>query len=585
MNGYKKNYHLEDTAVLYRDIRTMLERCADNYGDKPAFIIKHKGPDKEVSYQNVSYKELYGEVMKLGTALIHRGFKGAMCAVVGQNSYPWVLADITCACGVGVSVPLDAALEEEEVTSCLVRSDSRLVFYDKKHLPMIRSIISSGRTGVEAAVSLDFDNQEDSWSCTVESLLEDGAELIEEGDTSFINAEVDPEVMSFLFFTSGTTKRSKAVMLSHKSIMSCNHAMNCEEYFVPDDINMVILPLNHIYGFGGLLIFLSHGLTNVFCDGLKYIQKNLKEYKVSVFTSVPLLLENMYKKIQKGIDKKGMRGKVEKALKICDFADKFGINLRKRLFREIHEEFGGHLRFITNGASALDPVVQKGLNDFGILVVQGYGLTETSPTVASESYRYLKPGSCGKVFTNLTARLDDPDENGVGELVVKGDGVMLGYYNDPEATAEVLQDGWFHTGDLARFDDEGYVFISGRKKNVIVMKNGKNIFPEEIESLINFLPYVSESVVFARDKGTDLVLWAKVVPDAEYVRDNGISPEELQEKLDADMERINSTMPAYRMIKRYFLSDRPTIKTTTLKTRRTPEIKAIEEEISERGLK
>ncbi len=585
MNGYKKDYHLDEKFIFYRDLREMLKQCARDYGEKTAFITKVKGPGKEVSYRHTSYTDLYGEMVRLGTALIHRGYQGARLAVVGKNSYPWVLAYITCACGVGVTVPLDAALEEEELTSCLIRSGARVVFYDEKHLPMIRSIMASGRTELEAAVSLDFNNEEDDWSSTIESLLREGDRLVKDGDFSFLHGKIDPEAMSFLLFTSGTTQRAKAVMLSHRNLMSCNYGMNCEELFFPDDVNLIILPLHHIYGFSGLVTFLSQGLTNCFCDGLKYIQKNLIEYQVTVFTSVPLLLENMYKKIQKGIDKKGQRQKVEQGLRLAAAADRVGIDLRKRLFKPIHDEFGGHLRFIINGASALDPAVQKGFNELGILTVQGYGLTETSPTISSETYRYLRPGSCGKLMPNVTARIEEPDENGVGELVVKGGNVMLGYYHDPKATKEVLREGWFHTGDLARFDKDGYLYISGRQKNVIVMKNGKNVFPEEIESLINLFPYVSESMVFGRDRGTDLVLWAKIVADPAYLREEGLTMADVQERLDQDMEKLNESLPAYKMIKRYFLSDRPTVKTTTQKTRRTLEMDAIEAEIQERGLK
>jgi Long-chain acyl-CoA synthetases (AMP-forming) len=408
--------------------------------------------------------------------------------------------------------------------------------------------------------------------------------LVEAGNRDYLDAEIDPDAMNFLLFTSGTTQQSKAVMLSHRNLMSCNYGMNCEEYFTPDDVNMMILPLHHVYGFSGMLTFLSQGMKNVFCDGLKYITINMKEYKVSVIMSVPLLLENMYKKIYQAIEAQGAEGKIKFALKTCDVAEKFGLNIRRRMFKEIIDQLGGHMRFIINGAAALDPVVAKGLNDFGILTVQGYGLTETAPTISSETYRYLKPGSCGKVMPNVEAKIDDPDAEGIGELIIKGDNIMIGYYDNQEATDEVIVDGWFHTGDYAYIDDEGYVFISGRKKNVIVMKNGKNVFPEEIENLINLLPYVDESMVFTRDKINDVVLWAKVVYNESYLKENNMTIEELNEKFDKDMEEINASMPAYKMVKKYFLSKIPTIKTTTLKTKRKDEMVQITKELELLGL-
>ena len=283
--------------------------------------------------------------------------------------------------------------------------------------------------------------------------------------------------------------------------------------------------------------------------------------------------------------KEGKTKQVETAKKICDAADKVGINLRKIMFKKIIDEMGGRMRFFINGAAALDPVVQEGLNSLGILTVQGYGLTETSPTIASETYRYIRKGSCGHVMPNVEARIDDQDEEGIGELVVRGDNVMLGYYDDPEATAEVMEDGWFHTGDLAYFDKDRYLFITGRKKNVIVMKNGKNVFPEEIENLINFLPYVSESMVFTQSKGSDYVLWVKVVCDQDYMREHALSEDDVKARFEADLDSINQTMPAYKMVKRYYISDKPTIKTTTMKTKRREEIKQIEQELKELGLK
>lgn len=577
-----KDYKLEKKFYEFRDLRELLRTSAEKYADKVAFVTKIKDKKtKEVNYINTTYAGLFETMGYLGTALTERGYQGRRVAVIGDNSYNWCLAYFTASCGIGVTVPLDKALQKEELVSCLNRSDAEVIFYDRKTAKIIEEIYSEGSTRLSLLVAMDFESET---ATSLMHLIDQGQKLVEAGDRRYLDAEIDPDAMNYLLFTSGTTSQSKAVMLSHRNFMSCNYGMNCEELFFPDDVNMMILPLHHCYGMSGLLTFLSQGMKNCFCDGLKYITMNLKEYGVSVIMSVPLLLESMYKKINKAIEAQGMEGKVAFAMKVCNFSDKVGINLRRKMFKAIIDQLGGRMRFIINGAAALDPVVSKGFNDLGILTVQGYGLTETAPTISSETYRYLKPGSCGKVMPNVEAKILDPGEEGIGELVVRGDNVMLGYYDNQEATDEVLIDGWFHTGDLAYIDEDGYLFISGRKKNVIVMKNGKNVYPEEIENLINVLPYVEESMVFTREKANDFVLWAKVVYDKGYLTEYNMTAEELAAKLDEDMDRINAGMPAYKMVKKYFLSDKPTIKTTTAKTKRNEEIKQIQEELKELGL-
>ena len=580
-NGYRKNYHLERKFHEYTDLRDMLRDCAAKYGDKTAFVTKVRDEEKKIGYVNTSYRAMLDDVNCLGTALWNRGFGGARIAMIGEGSYRWILSYFTAGCGLGVAVPLDKALPEDELDSLIKRSGATLIFCDRKFCKMVSSIAAREDRDLKLVVGLDFVPED---GVSILDLLDEGRKLLEGGDDRFTSVEIDRDAMSYLLFTSGTTQKSKAVMLSQRNLMSVNYYMNCEELFFPDDVCMLILPLHHIYGMGGTLVFVSQGLKCVFCDGLKYIVANMKEYGVTCMMTVPLLLENVYKKIMKGIEKQGKLETVKKAVSVCDKADKLGINLRPKLFKAIHEQLGGKLRFFINGAAALDPVVSKGLNDLGILTVQGYGLTEVSPTIASETYRYLRPGSVGRLLPHMEARIEDPDEQGIGELVVKGDNVMLGYYDDPEGTAEVLKDGWFHTGDLARFDEDGYLWITGRKKNVIVMKNGKNVFPEEIENLVNLLPYIDESMVFTGEKQNDLVLWVKAVYSKEYLREEGITAEELEKRFEDDLEKINAEMPAYKMIKHYLLSDRPTVKTTTRKTKRAAEMEEIRKELAERGI-
>lgn len=582
MNGYKSNYHLERKFREFSDMRDLLRESAEKYSEKVAYITKIKGPKKEVNYIKTTYKSLLRQVEELGTALLDYGLKGERIAILGENSFHWCLAWLSVPSGVGVVVPLDKGLPPEELSSLIKRSNAKAVFADSKYFDVLESIRDSGETNLSMIFGLD---KAPEGSMDVGEIMARGAELLDSGDRSYVDAEINREEMSYLLFTSGTTQQAKGVMLSHKNLMSVNYGMNLEEYFVPDDVCMLFLPLHHIYGAQGMVTFLSQGITNVFCDGIKYISANFKEYGVSVMMVVPLLLEKVYKKIMKGVEKEGKLATLEKGKKICAASEKIGIYLRRKIFKQIIDNLGGRMRFFISGAAPLDPVVAKGLNDLGILTVSGYGLTETAPTIASETYRYIKAGSVGKQLTNLEIKIDEPNEEGIGELLVKGDGVMLGYYNDKEATDQVLEpSGWFHTGDLAHIDSDGYVFICGRKKNVIVLKNGKNVFPEEIEELVNRLPYVSESMLFPRSKNNDLSLWLKVVCDDEYLKENGVTLVDLEAKFKEDLEAINNSMPSYKTVNRFYLSDVPTIKTTTAKTKRTEEMKVIEKELEERGL-
>ncbi|MBF1135906.1 MAG: AMP-binding protein [[Eubacterium] sulci] len=577
----KRKLRLEQKFHRFENLRELLKTSAEKYADRVAYVTKVRGSNKEVSYINTTYKMLLDEMNYLGSALWELGYNNSRLAVLGDNSYHWCLSYFATACGLGVVVPLDKMLQKDELIGLLQRSECTAIFCDKKSYKTVKEIMDEGNTSLKVAIGMDFAPE---GGLCIHDLLDRGKELVESGYTEYTEAPIDPEAMSFLLFTSGTTSASKAVMLSHSNIMSVNYSMNLEEEFFPDDVNLMILPLHHIYGMMGMITFISQGMKNAFFDGLKYILINMKEYEVSVLMTVPLLLENMYRKIIKAAEKQGMGGKIEKALKICAISEKFGINIRRKVFKSIIDQLGGKIRFIINGAAALDPVVAKGMNDFGILTVQGYGLTETAPTIASESQFNIRHGSVGKLMPFVEGRIDNPDENGIGELVVRGENVMLGYYNDEAATKEVIVDGWFHTGDLARFDEDDFLWLMGRKKNVIVMKNGKNVFPEEIENLVGLLPYVDECMLFSRNRQNDVVLWMKVVYNKEYLSENNLTVEQLEKQFDKDLDMINESMPAYKMVKRFFLSDRPTIKTTTQKTKRPLELEQIEKELSERGI-
>ena len=392
------------------------------------------------------------------------------------------------------------------------------------------------------------------------------ADLVEKYRPEF--KVIDNDATDIIVFTSGTSQDAKAAQLSQRNIASTIVAMRKVEPIYEDDVEMILLPLHHVFGNQGVLMFISNGATNVFCSGLKYVQKELKEYGVTAFFAVPLIIEGMINKVLKTAEKEGKLEKLEKGRKIAKVLLKLGIDVRRKLFKDVIDGLGGKLRFLISGASALDLKILDYATDFGILTVQGYGLTETAPTIASESYFYRKPGSVGHAMDGVECKINDPDENGIGELFVKGPNVMKGYLDDDEANEKAFVDGWFNTGDLCRIDDEGYLFLTGRKKNVIVLKNGKNIYPEEIEAIIDKLPYVVESVVMGEEKGDDYRIVAHIVYDPKAEDLDGKNEEEIKAIVDADLEKINGEMPNYKRIKRTYLRTEPFEKTTTQKIKR-----------------
>lgn len=573
----RNKYEIYQTKEYY-NLKEVLANAFENYPENIAFKIKNHNAEN-ITYREIKYKEFEKEINSLGTALIDMGMKNKRIAVIGKNRYEWILSYVAVVNGTGIVVPLDKGLPDEEIRSSLERSKTDCVIFAKDYIDCMKKIKEENTTQIEKFICMDelSEAEKKEGFIYLGDLLENGKKLLEAGNKEFVNAEIDNNKMSVILFTSGTTSKSKAVALSHRNIASNIEAMNKVEGIRSTDVNMAFLPLHHTFGCTGILLFLNHGCTNVFCDGIRHIQSNLKEYKVSVFVCVPLLIEAMYKKIEKEIEKQGKTKLIKVATGVSNSLLKVGIDVRRKLFKDIINNLGGNLRLIISGASALDKKVAKAFNDFGILTIQGYGLTETSPVLAAENENCIKYGSIGLSMPGVTLKIDNPNEQGIGELIAKGPNVMLGYYENQEATDEVIKDGWFHTGDLARQDKDGYFFITGRMKNVIVLKNGKNIYPEELETLIGKLPYVEESMVFGYPKDDDLVVSVKIVYNKDYVKQNfgDISEEELYNKIWTDVKMINQELTNYKHIKKLIISDEPMIKTTTAKIKRFEEIKKI----------
>lgn len=557
----------------FDNLRDIIKNSIKLYADNNAFIIKNKNEnenEEQTIYTNITYKKFEEDINRLGTKLKELGLK--RIAIIGKNSYRWALSFITVLCGVGITVPLDRGLPETEIESLLERSKADGIIFSKEYIELMRKIKLSNNN-IKQFICIE-DEKLDGYS-NINDLLEQGEELLKKGNRDYLNAQIDINAMTIILFTSGTTSLSKAVMLSHKNIATNIYDMNCTEKVYSSDVNLAFLPFHHIFASTGVLFFLSNGATNVFCDGLRHIAHNLKEYKVSIFTAVPLILEAMYKKIMIEIEKKGKTKLIKIVTAISKILLKMGIDIRRKVFKEIIDSLGGGIRFVISGAAALDKKVSKAFNDFGILTVQGYGLTETSPVLAAENAKAIKYGSCGIAMLSVDLKIDSPNQEGIGEIIAKGPSVMLGYYENEEATKEVLIDGWFHTGDLGYIDKEGFLFITGRKKNVIISKNGKNIYPEEIELLINKLKYVEESMVFGKEKDNDLILSAKIVYNEEYINEKypNITKEELKEIIWKDIKEINKGLTTYKYIKNIIITSEAMIKTTSAKIKRHEEIK------------
>ena len=561
--------------VEYTDLKDMLKKSGEKYGDRPAYVFR---TEEEGKFREITHKEFRDEINALGTKLIDMGLKDKRIAVISENRYEWGVDYLAVAARTGVIVPLDKALPDNEIESLIIRSEVEAIFYSKKYDEVMNRIREQKNTKLQYFISMDLDKEENGVKSQKE-LTKEGRKLLEEGNREFLDSKIDNEKMGIMLFTSGTTAMSKAVMLSHKNICSNLQDITAVIKLTPEDRFLSFLPLHHTFECTvGFLYPISTGGSIAFCDGIRHIAENIKEYKITAMISVPILYEAMYKKVMKAIEKKGKLETVKKGVKISNFLLKFGIDIRKKLFKEIHDTFGGKLRLFVSGGAALDPDTEKGFNELGITMYQGYGLTESSPVIAAEDDKYRRIGSIGKALPSLDVKIDNPDEDGVGELLAKGPSMMLGYYNNEEATKETLKDGWLYTGDLARIDKDGFIFISGRKKFVIVLKNGKNIFPEELEALINKIEGVKESFVYGRpeDDG-DYKIAAKIVYDKENAKEIlGTTDEnEIKEKIWQEVKKVNKTMPAYKYIREIRITDKELIKTTTQKVKRAEEIKTV----------
>ncbi len=574
----KKAKNMLYEATEFNNIKEIIYNSAKKFSEQIAFVIKHQ-ENKKVTYENITYEKLLKDINSFGTALYNKGLNQKRVAIIGKNRYEWVVSHLANLLGGIVSVPLDKDLQYDELENSIIRSKADCIIFDEKLTDKITKIKEENNTNLTSYICMSKIEGFES----VEELTKQGEVLIEEGNTQYIDAKIDENIMNILLFTSGTTSKSKAVMLSQKNIASNIYAMQCVEDIRSTDTNIAFLPFHHIFGSTCMIMMLACGVKTVFPDGLRYIKQNLKEYKVTLFVGVPVLVEAIYKTIMKEIEKQGKTKIIKIATIISNILLKLHIDIRRKIFKPIIEALGGELRFIISGGAPADPKISKGFNDMGIKTAQGYGLSETSPVIAAENSKAIKNGTVGIPMVNDVIEIVNKDENGIGEIRVKGPNIMLGYYEMPELTNEVLKEGWFYTGDLGYFDRDGYLYITGRNKNMIVLRNGKKVFPEELELLVNRLELVEESMVFgmpSKEDKNDVKVSVKIVYNKEVVKEKykDKTENELYQIIWEQIKELNKSFPRYKHIQNMILTDEELIKTTTKKIKRPEEMKKILQE-------
>lgn len=558
------------TSEEIHNFKELIERYKNLYSEKLAF--KYKLTPKSKEYIEITYAKFVSDIQKLGTSLINLGLTEKRIAIIAPNRYEWCVSYLATTTSNIVVVPLDKSLPSNEIEGLIKRSSVEAVIFDKEYIDIFKKLYNDKSSTLKHFICMD--NLKEDFCLSYTNLIQNGEELLNAGNTKYENTTIDNNKMSIMLFTSGTTSISKAVALSQANICADIYALSQMAKVTKNDTFLSFLPLHHTFESSCTFLYGTYcGITIAFCDGIRHVAANLKEYNITGFVCVPLMLEMMYKKISKAIEEQGKTRLVKIMSSLCNFLLKFGIDIRKKVFKQILNNFAPNLRILIAGGAPMNKNAIKGFLTLGINLLQGYGLTETSPVLAGENDKHKKLGSVGFALPGIEISIDSPNEDGIGEIKAKGPTIMLGYYENPEATSEVFKDGWFYTGDLGYFDKNGFLFITGRKKDVIVLKNGKNIYPEELEILVNSLPYVSESIVFGKpnNRDGDLSLCCKIVYNKDIMAElfKNVTPEQYHNIIWDDIRNnINKSMPAYKYIKEIIITDIPLIKTTTQKIKR-----------------
>lgn len=559
LKNKKKNYPYYP-SVVFEDFRAMGEIAAEKYRDRIAYSYRHTPKDAEI--EKVTFIQMRDSMRDLGTGLNVLGCHGKTCAILGEASFDWTLTYFSLMASGAVTVPTDRDLPEDDIINIVSRAKCSYVFYSpsiegkidalRDRMPTVQTYICMGESKAD-------------WAMTLDSVLANGKKLYAEGDRSYYDNPLDPDAMASIVFTSGTTGKGKGVMLSQRNIASdmTQGMLN----FQISDKTLFVLPPHHTYGSTVNLVgHFALGCEVYISSGIRYLLNEMKEQQPKHLILVPLFVETLNKKIWATAEKSGKTDMLKKAIAISGGLRKVGIDLRRQLFKTVLDAFGGKLEMIICGGAALNQSVIDTFDAFGIVVLNGYGITECAPLVSCNRNQYRKDGSVGCPIVGEEVKIHNPDENGEGEICVKGPNVMLGYYEDPEATAAVFdEDGFFHTGDWGRLDVEGWIYITGRIKNIIILANGKNVYPEEIEFEIQSVPGVSEVVVYAGEsKGEKReIIVAEIYPDAEVMEKMGIS--DAHAYFSEQIQKINARMAPYKAVGHVKIRSEEFVKNTSRK--------------------
>ncbi|MEG2711656.1 MAG: AMP-binding protein [Clostridia bacterium] len=562
----------------YKTIRDMFYDSAKKYASNTVILEKfdHKQP-----YTEITYKAFEEDVIGLGTALNELlGLKDKRVVIIGENTYHWYTSYMAMLCGTGIAVPVDKDLPANEIENVVKRAKASAVIYSKRKKDIINKV-KDNLPDVDYFIEMNSDSEIEGKDVGLEYVINVGKQLVKTGNEDFRKIKIDPDEFKVLIFTSGTTAQSKGVMICNRNLTDNIFGALSYAYMDDKDRFFSVLPLHHTYESTiGFLMPMYGGASVAICEGLKYIVTNLKETKPTALLAVPVLVENLYKKIIANIQKSKKENLVNSMIHVTNALKTVNIDLKKKVFSEIYDNLGGNIRLIVSAAAPIDPKIGKWLEDIGIMFLQGYGLTETAPIAAFTPDYKPKVGSTGKAVPCAELKIKDPNENGEGEILIKSTTLMLGYYENKEETDACVIDGWFHSGDIGYLDDEGYLFITGRCKNVIVTQNGKNIYPEELEMIVAKIPYVKECMVYGKNEDKqELSISVKVIPNLEYIKEKhgDLTEEEIYNIIWKEIKEVNRTLTSYKAIKHLEIKSDEFEKTTTMKIKRFAEIKKDEE--------
>lgn len=574
-NKKSKNKYYEETH--YKTVKEIFKRSIEKYKDN-IYILERPNHDHKAKFEEFTYERFGNDAINLGTGLMkYLNLSNERIIIIGENTYYWYVSYFSILCGVGIAVPVDKELPNNEIENVIKRSHAAAVIYSKKKKDAIDKI-KDNLPMVKYFIEMNSNDGVQGRDVGIEHVIAEGKKLTDAGNTEYMDVEIDPEEFKFLIFTSGTTSQAKGVMLCHRNLAENVNAVSKYVKIYERDIFFSVLPLHHTYesSIGALLPF-ANGSSVAICGGLRYIVPDMQEAKPTAMLAVPLLVESLYKKINKSIEKSGKAGLVNSMLHLTNALKSVGIDIKRKVFKEIYDNLGGNMRIIVSAAAPIDKKIGKWVQDIGIEFLQGYGLTETAPIAALTPECDPRVGSVGLPVNCAQIKIHNPNENGEGEIWIKSQTLMLGYYEDEEATKEVVHDGWFNSGDIGYQDKDGYVYVTGRSKNVIVTQNGKNIYPEEIELLLSKIPEIQECMVYGKEvEGEkELIISVKVIPNMEEIENlhgKDLSEEEIHKIIWNKIKEVNKGLTSYKAIKNLEIKHDEFAKTTTMKIKRYVEL-------------